>query len=77
MKIKLSFVGYLEFKDVKSGDELELEAGTSVADLLTAHNVQKTHQRHIIPIVNGEEDRLSYVLQDRDELTLFLPVGGG
>ena len=77
MKIKLSFVGYLELKGVKNGDVLELDEGTTVADLLTQHNIRKEHQRHIIPIVNAEENRLSYTLQEADELTLFLPVGGG
>ncbi len=77
MNIKLSFVGYLELKGVTSGERIQVVEPISVADLLTGYKISKKHQRHIIPIVNGEEERLSYVLQEDDELTLFLPVGGG
>ncbi len=48
-----------------------------VADVLTRFNVKQEHQRFITPAVNGEAQRLSCELQNQDDLTLFLPVGGG
>jgi sulfur carrier protein ThiS len=77
MEITVSFVGYLELPDVENNSRVTLEEGTTVAAFLTAKGMSRRHQRHIIPIVNEEEQRLSYTLQDRDRLMLFLPVGGG
>ncbi len=77
MNIHLSYVGYLELEGVESGQMISIAEHASVAMVLTRYHISNQHQRHIIPIVNGEEQRLSYVLQEGDKLTLFLPVGGG
>ncbi|NCC49839.1 MAG: MoaD/ThiS family protein [Spartobacteria bacterium] len=77
MKITLFFTGHFGFDDIKSGDEFELNEGATVADLLTAKGIQKEHQRFVIPFINGVEKRLTVVINDGDEVRLFLPVGGG
>lgn len=77
MEITVSFVGYLELPDIENNSRVILEEGTTVAAFLTEKGMSRRHQRHIIPIINEEEMRLSYTLQDGDRLMLFLPVGGG
>jgi sulfur carrier protein ThiS len=77
MKITIFFTGHLDLKGIRDGQQLILEPDLTVADLLTGCNIRQEHQRFIIPIVNGQERRLSYQLKENDELRLFLPVGGG
>lgn len=77
MQIKVSFVGYLKVDGVQSGSRIAVDDGTTVADLLAKFRVSPQHQRFVVPVVNGREQRRSYVLQADDELSLFLPVGGG
>lgn len=77
MQIKLSYVGYLKFDGVKSGDMVEGREGETVAELLTRYKVRPEHQRHITPFINEEEAKLSSVLKDMDELTLVIQIGGG
>ena len=77
MEIKLSFVGWLRFGDLKSGDRIQVESGTAVSDLLTQFEVDPKKQRYIKPFVHNEEVRQTHVLQDGDELLLVIAVGGG
>ncbi|MBN1269342.1 MAG: MoaD/ThiS family protein [Kiritimatiellae bacterium] len=77
MKVRLSFVGYLKIDGVASGGTVSVAANTTIADLLTRHNVRPEHQRYITAAVNGEEKKLSHVLKDGDDLALFMPIGGG
>ncbi len=77
MKISITFVAILKIEGVKNGSHLEIEQDTSIDDLLTKYNISKEHQRYIIPFVNREQKKISYVLQENDALKLFLPVGGG
>ncbi len=77
MKISITFPATLKIEGVKNGSHLEIEQETSIEDLLTKYNISKEHQRYIIPFVNREQKKISYVLQENDALKLFLPVGGG
>jgi len=77
MKIILEFPGFLQISGIESGDTVEFEAGKTVAQLLDAFSISSDHQRYIIPIVNREEKRLDYELQNGDHLFLYVPVGGG
>ena len=77
MKITLRFVGYLKFEGIESGDRIDAADGSTVKELLDRHGMATQHQRYVVPIVNGEERKLAHVLKDGDELSLFLPVGGG
>jgi len=77
MKISLIFTGHFAFEDVKSGDTIALEPGTTVSQFLTAKGIRNAHQRFVIPIINGEEKSLKHIIEEGDEVRLFLPVGGG
>ncbi len=54
-----------------------MEEGTTVAGLLTRYRLRPEQQRFIFAVVNGHRAGLRHVLQDKDLLALFLPVGGG
>mgnify|MGYP003586126928 CR=1 FL=1 len=77
MKITLRLVGHLKLEGVENGDAIDVAEGTTVRTLLDQHRMAPHHQRYVVPIVNGEEQKLSHVLEDGDELSLFLPIGGG
>ncbi len=77
MKIVIESVGILRADGLEDGTTLELAPGTAISDLLAEHNVSMTHLRYILAIVNGDEQKQSYVLQDNDRVSFFLPVGGG
>ncbi len=77
MKIVLEFPGFLQAGTLQSGETLELDAGTTVSQLLNSLGVSEDHQRHITPIINQEESRAEIELQPGDHLFLYIPVGGG
>ncbi len=77
MKIRVTYSGVLKIENVASGSVVELEEGTTIAGFLTRCNVQPSHQKLIVPIVNGQSKRLTHVLADSDQLNLLLPIGGG
>ena len=77
MKIKIGFVGYLDVTGIRNNSEISVAGGTSVAGVLGRCGISLQYQDYIEPYVNGAKQKLSYVLQEGDELYLFLPVGGG
>lgn len=77
MKVKINHTAHLKLAGIEPGHTASVESGTSVSELLRKAGVQETHLQFITPYVNGKEVRIHHVLQDGDELKLFLPVGGG
>jgi sulfur carrier protein ThiS len=77
MKVKLEFVALLNIENMKSGDWIELEAPSTITDLLTKIGISDRHQKFVIPFINQKPARRSSSLEDGDEVYLFLPVGGG
>lgn len=77
MKIKIEFVAYLNLKDIENQSWIELDHPITISEFLVAHNIRIPQQKYIIPSVNQKTTRLNYILQDMDELFLYLPVGGG
>ncbi|MFC1850111.1 MoaD/ThiS family protein, partial [candidate division CSSED10-310 bacterium] len=77
MKIKVSFARILKIEGVENGSSVELEEGMSIKEFLSQHKMPREHQQFLVPIVNKKTTKLSYILQDLDELELYLPVGGG
>jgi hypothetical protein len=77
MKIKVSYVGFLQLEGIKNNSIVEIDESTTVNDFLNRCNVLESHHRFIVPIVNGTQKDLSYVLEPDDDLFLHLPVGGG
>lgn len=77
MKIKVSYVGFLQLEGIKNNSTIEIDESSTVIDLLNRCNVRENHQRFIVPIVNGKQKALSCVLEPDDDLFLHLPMGGG
>ena len=77
MLVKLNYTGYLKFEGVATGTVLELDEGTTVADLLTRYEVDREKQRFLRIFANDEKADPSYVLKDGDELTVIMQIGGG
>lgn len=77
MKIKIEFVGYLDIKGVKDNSWINVEDSISISQLLIRHGISLEHQKYIIIVVNKKIQPLSYIICDKDELFLHLPVGGG
>ena len=51
--------------------------GSSIGDVLTLLGIKQEHKKYIITIVNDIKEKQTYILQDNDHLSLFLPIGGG
>ncbi len=77
MTITLEFPGFLQLKDIRSGDTVPAGEGASVRTLLTELGMRPEHRQHVIPVVNGTEVRLNHQLNDGDHVFLYIPVGGG
>ena len=77
MNIKIKFQDPMQIEGMKSGDIIQVEEGTTLTDLLTRCNVKKEFHMFIVTLVNDKSREPSYLLQDLDEVTLFMPVSGG
>ena len=77
MKIKIGYVGYLDIDNVTNNSWLEISEPISISQLLNNLDFPSNKQKFIVPTINSETVKLSYKLQDKDELFLYLPVGGG
>jgi sulfur carrier protein ThiS len=77
IRISVQFPAIMQLEKLKSGSDVEVPAGTTIEELLTRFQVKKEHFQYISAIVNGEKSSLSHRLQNREELRLVLPVGGG
>jgi len=77
MKIQLTYVGYLKFPGVESGGSVDIDAGSTIGDLLTRYGIPSAQQRFLTTFVNDEPAELSTALQDNDDLAVIIQVGGG
>lgn len=77
MRIKLNYTGYLKFDGVETGTLLEVGEGSTVGDLLTGFHVAPEQLRFLKIFVNEEKAAASHVLNDGDELTVIMQIGGG
>ncbi len=77
MKIKIEFVGFLNIKSVKNNTWINVENSLSISQLLINHGIPKLNQKFIFATISKISQPLTYILQDKDELFLYLPVGGG
>ena len=75
--IKISFTGVIDIKGVKDGSIIHIKKMSTVDDIYEQFEIKKHHRKYLISIINGEKKRSSYVLQENDHLSIFLPVGGG
>jgi sulfur carrier protein ThiS len=77
MRIKLNYTGYLKFAGVDTGAWLDVEEGSTIGDLLAGFDVPRDQQRFLRLFANEEKIDPSYVMQDGDELTVVMQIGGG
>ncbi|MCP4203360.1 MAG: MoaD/ThiS family protein [bacterium] len=77
MKIKLTYTGYLKFDGVESGSHIEVQEGSTVGDVLGRFRVVPEQQRFLRLFVNDETADPSRAVQDGDELTVIMQIGGG
>jgi len=77
INIKLSYTGVIDIKNVSSNSFIQLNMGTTIGDALSILGIRKEHKKYIISMVNDEKQKPSYILRNNDDLSLFLPIGGG
>ncbi len=77
ISIKISFTGVIDIKNISSDSILKLNTGSTINDVLEMAGIKREHRRFIVPTVNEEVQKLSYILKNEDHLFLFLPIGGG
>jgi len=71
---KLRLAGHL--KDLASGrDEVEVEAGRSVRDVLTELGIPV--EVAALVVVNEEQQTKDYILKDGDQVRVLAVIGGG
>ena len=56
---------------------MELKPGTRIRNLLLKLGYDKKHIPRIMPVVNGTLQKESYILQDGDQVSLSIIIGGG
>ena len=77
INIKLSYTGVIDIKNAPNDSILQIDTGSTIGDVLSLLGIRREHKKYIIPIVNDKKQKTTYILQDNDNLSLFLPVGGG
>ena len=77
IKVQIHLMGPVDVKNLASGDFITLKQGSSLSDLFTLIGIRAEHKRFIIATVNDKKEILYYILKDKDEVKLMLPVGGG
>jgi sulfur carrier protein ThiS len=77
MNVTLSYTGYLKFDGAKSGSTIEVEDGSSVADLLAGFHIPHEQHRFLTIFVNDEKADSRRMLQDGDQLMVIIQIGGG
>ncbi len=77
MKITLTYNGVMQIPRYKRGEEIEVPEGATPTDVMTLCEIKPDHQKYIIPFINNQEARARTPLKEKDELSLFLPLGGG
>jgi sulfur carrier protein ThiS len=77
IEITVSFAGTIYIEKLERGGKVQVKNGTSIFVFLLEKGLNEQHLKLIIPVVNGDEKPLSYILQHNDKLNIFMPVGGG
>ncbi len=77
MQIIIEYMGFFRIEGVPNNSKLDIEPGTTVAQLLDQLKVKPEHRTYLKPIVNQERRSFDYTLQDGDHLFLYFPIGGG
>ena len=77
INVKISFTGVIDIKNISDGSVIQIEKNSTIDNILDKLCIRKEHKKYLITIINGDKKRASYILQNKDHLSLFLLVGGG
>ena len=77
INIRLSYTGVIDIKNVSNSSIIKIYTDSSIDEVLSMLGIRKGHKKYIISMVNDEKQKSTYILQDNDHLSLFLPIGGG
>jgi len=77
INIRLSYTGVIDIKNVSNSSIIKIDTDSSIDEVLSMLGIRKGHKKYIISMVNDEKQKSTYILQDNDHLSLFLPIGGG
>lgn len=77
INVTVYFTGLIDIKNITSGSTITVSEGTNLGALLSILGIIEQHKKYIIAMINGKKVTLFYLLKDKDEVKLFLPVGGG
>ena len=77
IRIYLEYAAVLDLHDLPNNSDLDMDKGSTAADVLRLGGVRDDQLRYVIPVINGAKRRIDTVLQDGDRLSLRLPLGGG
>jgi len=77
IKITVNFTGLIDIKKINSGSELTLNNDMNISALLSELGIKEHHKKYLVIMANGKKETLYYNLKNNDEVSLFLPVGGG
>lgn len=76
-RIEVECTGLLHVEGIGKNGFVDVDKGSTVGDLLDKLHIQRDHQKFVTAFINGVEKNRSTQLQDKDKVTLLLPVGGG
>lgn len=77
IKITVHFTWLVDVKNIVSRSVISIPAGSNLSALLSVLGIREQHKRYIIAMINGKKETMFYSLKEKDEVKLFLPVGGG
>ena len=75
VKIQLKLYATLKKFAPGDGDELDIEPGSSVSDILKQIGIPATEAKLVF--INGKRGAVDTVLEGGERLGIFPPVGGG
>ena len=77
-KIKIRFLGPIRRPtSVDASVPIDVEAGETVESLLERLGYDRRERSRIQILMGGQAVNSSQIVEEIDELTLFLPLGGG
>jgi len=77
MKITLTYNGVMQIPRFKRGERIDVKEGSTVDDVMELCEIRPDHRKYVIPFINHQEARARSELKEQDELSFFLPLGGG
>ena len=77
IEVEVELVGAVRRPWPEQSRKIQLPAGSTAADLLTALGYDTNESKYLVIHVNGTKSRRADVLAAGDHVTLMLIIGGG